>query len=306
MISTMEKLSTKHDLKSCIDGSVTAVFETLLGLELEPSTQGIHPDNEELKVIGMVGLAGITRGVLCLRVSQSFSHVATALMFGRDPETVQSVSDVNDVIGELTNIIAGKMIGYMQLDKELCNLSLPTITRGSQIDLETISSVDRHSFTFTLSYGPVIVELYSLKKENNGMQIPKILLVDDSKATRAVLAKLFFPYHCQIIEASDGAMGLEMARMHQPALVVLDMTMPVMNGIEMLERLKADEDMRHIPVIMLSANSNSAQIEQLQSFGLAKYVTKTQKPRVILDSALEMLKLEPKVAADQFVTSKLA
>jgi CheY-like chemotaxis protein len=291
----MDSANATLNLKSLIDETVATVFDTMLGLHAELSVPGALPKEKEIQVMGMVGLGGTTRGVVCLRVGQEFSQIATAAMFGLEPGSQHSIADVNDVIGELTNIIAGRVLTYLHSKKENCSLSLPTITRGEKIDLESISCVDRQSFTFSFPSGPVIVELYSLNKEHNGMNIPKILLVDDSRATRAILAKLFFPYYCEIIEAADGALGLEMARLHHPDLIVLDMTMPVMSGIETLDKLKADPTTEPIPVIMLSANSDPAQIAQLKAKGLLEYVTKSQKPKVILDSALTILKLEPKV-----------
>jgi CheY-like chemotaxis protein len=70
-----------------------------------------------------------------------------------------------------------------------------------------------------------------------------------------------------------------------------------MDGVEMLRRLKSDDSTRAIPVIMLSANSNPEQMEQLRLEGLSNYITKTQKPRVILEAALEILPLEAKAPA---------
>ncbi len=130
------------------------------------------------------------------------------------------------------------------------------------------------------------------------MNHPKILLIDDSRATRSVVAKMLSGLQCEIVEAANGALGLDQAHLHLPGLIVLDMTMPVMDGVETLERLKADPATSAIPVIMLSANSNAEEMEQMKARGAAHYVTKTQKPKLILDYAMELLKLEPKPVAE--------
>jgi len=126
------------------------------------------------------------------------------------------------------------------------------------------------------------------------MKTPLILLVDDSKATRAIVAKMLGGYDCEILEAANGALGLEAARQGQPDLIVLDMTMPVMNGVEALRELQADEVLRKIPVIMLTANSNPEEMDQMKALGATDYITKTQKPRIILERAIALIGLQAK------------
>ena len=135
------------------------------------------------------------------------------------------------------------------------------------------------------------------------MKIPQILLIDDSKATRAIVAKMLRAYECEILEAANGALGLDVARQNPPDLIILDMTMPVMNGVETLQALKADEALKHIPVIMLTANSNPEEMEQMKALGASEYITKTQKPRLILDRAIVLvdLQLKPVTAPTEVV-----
>jgi CheY-like chemotaxis protein len=126
------------------------------------------------------------------------------------------------------------------------------------------------------------------------MKTPRILLVDDSRATRAIVAKMLGGYECEILEAANGALGLEAARQGQPSLIVLDMTMPVMNGVEALQALQADEALKSIPVIMLTANSNPEEMDQMKALGATEYITKTQKPRLILERAIALIGLQAK------------
>jgi CheY-like chemotaxis protein len=129
------------------------------------------------------------------------------------------------------------------------------------------------------------------------MKTPKILLVDDSRATRSIVAKILNGHGCEILEAANGALGLEAARTQRPDLVILDMTMPVMNGVETLQALQADDELRSIPVIMLTANSNPEEMVQMKALGATDYITKTQKPRLILERAIALIGLQPKPAA---------
>ena len=292
----MDFIISDKNLKTFVEDTVITVFDAVLNLPLEPSSAPPPQKNEEIQVIGMVGIAGSKRGMVSLRTSEALSHKMTAAMLSHELDAPQSMIDINDVIGELTNIIAGKIKFCLRSGKDICNLSLPTVVHGYQLGLESISGVEHHCFAFSHDSHLVVIELYSVKKqEKNNMNTPKILLVDDSKATRSVVAKTFSSYNCEIIEASNGAICLEMARMHEPSLIILDITMPVMNGIETLERLKTDPHTQDIPIIMLSANSNPEEVEHLKTTkGLVNYVTKTQKPGVILESALKVLKLELK------------
>ena len=125
----------------------------------------------------------------------------------------------------------------------------------------------------------------------------KILLIDDSRATRSIVSRLLTTHRCEILEAGNGQLGLEAARAHRPDLIVLDMTMPVMDGIETLRNLQGDAELKAIPVIMLTANSNPEEMVQMKALGASDYITKTQKPRLILDRAIELIGLQP-LAAD--------
>jgi CheY-like chemotaxis protein len=127
------------------------------------------------------------------------------------------------------------------------------------------------------------------------MKIPQILLIDDSRATRSIVAKMLLTCECTIQEAANGLLGLEAARAHPPDLIILDMTMPVMDGVETLRALQADEALRPIPVMMLTANSNPEEMAQMKALGATEYITKTQKPKLILDRAIALINLQPKI-----------
>jgi CheY-specific phosphatase CheX len=158
----MKTLPTEHDLKLYIDDAVITVFDTMLAMELRPSDRGARFKTDEMQVIGMVGIAGGITAVLCLRVTQTFAYRLTDAMLGNPPGSSPSESDVNDVIGELANIAAGKLKSCFNTPGRPCSLSLPTIVHGHAIDLESTSGTERHSFTFHHGNEPVVAEFYSL------------------------------------------------------------------------------------------------------------------------------------------------
>jgi len=102
----------------------------------------------------------------------------------------------------------------------------------------------------------------------------KILVVDDeSDIVSTIQYRLKF-YEFDVITASNGKEGLEKTANERPDLILLDINMPVMDGHEMLERLKNHPDLKDIPVIMLTAYSDKRDIVKAAEFGIADYVTK--------------------------------
>ncbi|MFZ9964648.1 MAG: response regulator, partial [Terrimicrobiaceae bacterium] len=87
------------------------------------------------------------------------------------------------------------------------------------------------------------------------MSAPKILSVDDSRMIHTLINKAFAPHDVQMVFASNGAEGLEAAEREKPDVILLDVTMPVMDGIECLTKLKATPSLKDIPVIMLTAEA---------------------------------------------------
>ena len=83
---------------------------------------------------------------------------------------------------------------------------------------------------------------------------PKILIVDDERAIARAIEIRLRAQGYDVLLAHDGAEGLEMARRQQPDAIVLDVRMPVMNGMEVLARLATKKETRHIPVVMASAS----------------------------------------------------
>ena len=102
----------------------------------------------------------------------------------------------------------------------------------------------------------------------------KILTVDDSKTIRMIVKKAFSSYNCEMFEGENGVEGLAIANKEKPDLIILDITMPVMTGIEMLEKLKAERDLKNIPVIMLTAESGKENVMKIVKMGVRDYMVK--------------------------------
>jgi CheY-like chemotaxis protein len=120
----------------------------------------------------------------------------------------------------------------------------------------------------------------------------KILTVDDSRMVRSIVTKAFAPYGCEIFEAANGTDGLAKAIEVQPSLIFLDITMPDMNGLEVLENLRQNELLKDTPVIMLTAESGNNSIERADKLKVTGYVPKPFKADQLLALAGQVLTLQ--------------
>lgn len=125
----------------------------------------------------------------------------------------------------------------------------------------------------------------------------KILSVDDSKTIRMIVKRTFAPYDCTVCEASNGEEGLAAATAEKPDLIVLDITMPVMDGVTMLTKLRESADLKHIPVIMLTAESGRENVAYIAKLGVRDYLVKPFKDDQLIEKVKRVLPLQPKAAA---------
>jgi len=91
------------------------------------------------------------------------------------------------------------------------------------------------------------------------------------------------------LTAVQGSLGLELAREHRPDLVLLDLNLPDMTGDEILRRIRSDPVLKHIPVLMVSADAMGDRVEQLLRLGANGYLTKPYKVAELLRMIDEML-----------------
>jgi CheY-like chemotaxis protein len=102
----------------------------------------------------------------------------------------------------------------------------------------------------------------------------KILLVEDNEMNRDMLSRRLERRGFQVVLAVDGQQGVEMAQTEAPDLVLMDMSLPVLDGWEATRRLKADPETRGIPIIALTAHAMSSDREKTIQAGCDDYDTK--------------------------------
>jgi CheY-like chemotaxis protein len=101
----------------------------------------------------------------------------------------------------------------------------------------------------------------------------KILLIEDSKFQRIANERALAKAGYSVIQAADGEAGLRIARQNIPDLILLDMMLPKVSGVEVLRALKGDALVKHIPVIVLSGLAQANE-DKLVKEGAAAFVTK--------------------------------
>ncbi|MCL3782237.1 hybrid sensor histidine kinase/response regulator [Prolixibacteraceae bacterium JC049] len=104
-----------------------------------------------------------------------------------------------------------------------------------------------------------------------------ILIVDDNKQNLQVLGNLLHENHYKVAMAKDGPSALQIVKKVNPDLIVLDIMMPDMDGFEVCQKLKADRDTRDIPIIFLTAKTDSEDIVKGFVLGGVDYITKPFK-----------------------------
>ncbi len=122
----------------------------------------------------------------------------------------------------------------------------------------------------------------------------KILSVDDSKTIRMIVTRTFAPYDCLVCEAANGEEGLAKAASEKPDLIILDITMPIMDGVTMLGKLKEDTALKGIPVIMLTAESGRENVAYIAKLGVRDYLVKPFKDDQLIEKVMRVVPLQKK------------
>jgi CheY-like chemotaxis protein len=103
---------------------------------------------------------------------------------------------------------------------------------------------------------------------------PRILVVDDDEDSLLLMAYALEPMKCSIIKAVDGLSALSLARTYQPDLILLDIVLPYMDGIEVISLLRKDSITQTIPVIAVTALAIAQVRDRLLVAGFNDYVSK--------------------------------
>jgi CheY-like chemotaxis protein len=116
-----------------------------------------------------------------------------------------------------------------------------------------------------------------------------ILLVDDSKTLLLMEQMILKQGPYRLVTASDGVEAIEKARQEQPQLILLDLMMPELDGLETCKRLKSDDSTRQIPVIVVTTRGESGKKEQAFASGCDDFLTKPIGAHTLLEKVRQYL-----------------
>ncbi|HSX00696.1 MAG TPA: response regulator [Candidatus Saccharimonas sp.] len=110
----------------------------------------------------------------------------------------------------------------------------------------------------------------------------KILIIEDDALLSRMYQTIFTSSGYQVDLAVDGEAGLAQARNGGPTLILLDVMMPKLNGLEVLERLKGDPELRDIPVVVLTNLAGNTDVQRALELGAVRYIIKSEhRPRQV-------------------------
>ena len=123
--------------------------------------------------------------------------------------------------------------------------------------------------------------------------MPRILLVEDQEMNRDMLSRRLKKRGYEVVIAVDGAEGVDKARSETPDLILMDMSLPVMDGWEATRTLKGDEATRAIPVVALTAHAMTSDREKALDAGCDAYETKPVELPRLLETMEKLLEQGP-------------
>jgi len=118
----------------------------------------------------------------------------------------------------------------------------------------------------------------------------KILIIEDSKTTSVVLKEVLEAEGHTVVTAGDGVAGIALARREKPDLILLDLLLPKLNGYEVCNAIKRDNNTRHIPILVISTMDSPESIEKVKTCGAKNFM---KKPYNLEDLLREIKRLLP-------------
>ena len=111
----------------------------------------------------------------------------------------------------------------------------------------------------------------------------RILHIEDNPFNRKIVRDLLARTSYRLVEASDGMQGLALAKADPPDLVLVDIQLPRMSGLDVTRELRADPRTVHVPIIVITSFALSGDDQRAREAGASDYVAKPYRPRDLLD-----------------------
>jgi PAS domain S-box-containing protein len=226
---------------------------------------------------------------------------------GLAPEQLAQLFQPFNRLGKESGTEEGTGIGLV-VTKRLVDLMGGTIGADSTVGVGSVFWIEltRTSAPQLAVEQAVLATLTRPEVAVGGALLRTLLYVEDNPANLELVEQLIARRpDLRLLSAADGNIGVEFARAYQPEVILMDINLPGLSGIEALHILRADPATAHIPVIALSANAVPRDIEKGLEAGFFNYLTKPIKVNQFMDALDVALKL-PKPASSRAVTKEPA
>lgn len=211
-----------------------------------------YPIVDFTKLVGLQSKAlendrsGFNKAVLLLRLDDKLHAVAVDGVVS----TVELLIKSNGAyIGDVAGVAGVSLLGNGQV---IPVIDLPQLIRSDKGLLESVDIVSNQ------------IEIESAK----------VLVVDDSLSARKSLVELISDAGHEVIEARDGQEALNLVEVQMPSLIVTDLEMPRLNGLDLVSKIRANNQTKNLPIIMVTSRTASKHRQQAISLGVNEYVSK--------------------------------
>jgi flagellar motor switch protein FliN len=154
----MEKI-TDDTIRQTIMSTLIETFDAMMSMPLESADDSMATGLDENRMVGAIHFGGEVVGVMSFNLSESFARAVTAAMLGIETDEIKGKDEINDVIGELANIVAGNLKTEFLDAGLVCVISAPSITSGSDFRIDPVDIATPIKFTFRHHDDFVRVEL---------------------------------------------------------------------------------------------------------------------------------------------------
>jgi CheY-like chemotaxis protein len=128
---------------------------------------------------------------------------------------------------------------------------------------------------------------------------PRVLYIEDDPRSRLVVRKLLENAGCKVYEAVDGEQGVEKALALNPDVIILDIMLPTMDGVEVARIVRETEPISKIPIIALTAKAMAGDREQILAAGCNDYIVKPTNIHLLLQKLSQVLRRDLSLAPQQ-------
>ncbi|MFT4580023.1 MAG: CheY-like chemotaxis protein [Nitrospinales bacterium] len=259
-IQLINETSATSDL--LVDTDRTRIKQVLLNI----ISNGIKYNRENGKVI--LSYERVNNDILQINIKDTG--------IGIPEDKLDRLFEPFDRLGSENSEIEGVGIG-LTISKKLVSLMHGTL------GVQSVFNEGSHFYIRLplASKSKIVVKKNTTKNTNenfeeiNSKKNFRMLYVEDNSANLELVKDIFSEYsNFQVLSAPNGRKGVELAETAQPDLILMDINMPEMNGLEAVEHLKNCEKTQHIPVIALSANAMQKDIDRAMAAGFKDYITK--------------------------------